>query len=160
MNEQWKPVKGYEGLYEVSNIGRIRSNNTRDGVPIILRQLDSGNGYLYVSLCTGNKKKNYYIHRLVAEAFCENKGNKKEIHHIDENKQNNHYTNLMWVTRGENIRYSAHAYRGRRVVKTNTGERYISKQRSDGRYRVTLDKKQLGTFATLEEAIAFRNARW
>lgn len=159
-DERWMPIKGYESLYEISDYGRIKSHNTRTGITEILTPTDNGNGYLIIGLHVGNKKKNHYIHRLVAEAFCENKDNKPLVHHKDENKKNNHYSNLAWVTKRENALFSIGSFRIRHNVKTNTGERYISKQKSDGRYRVTIDYKQLGTFKTLEEAIVFRNERW
>ena len=70
--EVWKPIKGYEGLYEVSNIGRVRSlrNNHGNYREKILKQQDNGDGYLQVTLYKDGKAKHFTVHRLVAMAFC------------------------------------------------------------------------------------------
>lgn len=70
--EVWKPIKGYEGLYEVSNMGRVRSlrNNHGNYREKILKQQDNGDGYLQVTLYKDGKAKHFTVHRLVAMAFC------------------------------------------------------------------------------------------
>jgi len=124
-NEVWKEIKGYEGFYEVSNFGRIRSisryikqknNSTKNIEGKILKPIlnNKGKGYLMVALSKNGREKRYYIHRLVAEAFISNKYNKKEVNHIDENPQNNKINNLEWVTHLEN---SNHGTRGKRISK-------------------------------------------
>lgn len=106
--EIWKPIKGYENKYEVSNLGRVKSLERYDKYnrhiyeKILIPKKHSG-GYLRVGL----SRKDYYIHRLVAEAFIDNPNNKKYINHIDGNKTNNKVENLEWCTANENMQ---HAY--------------------------------------------------
>ena len=111
MNEVWKDISGYEGLYQVSNKGRVKSlgrmvskgqKGERFEKEIILKQVDNTHGYLVVSLSKDGKAKNYRVHRLVASAFIPNSENKPFINHIDENKYNNEVGNLEWVTAKEN----------------------------------------------------------
>lgn len=114
MKEIWKDVKDYEGLYQVSNIGRIKSlsrfvNTYKKGrikKEHILSIIDNGNGYCYVTLSKNNKHKNYFVHRLVASAFINNPNNYKEINHKDNNKKNNCVDNLEWCDRSYNVKYS------------------------------------------------------
>ena len=106
LNEIWKPIKGYEGLYEVSNFGRIKSlNYHRMGFEKIISASFDGSGYLVVVLCKNNTAIQYKVHRLVAEAFIQNPNNLPEINHKDENKTNNIYTNLEWCDRSYNVNY-------------------------------------------------------
>ena len=101
--EIWKDIVGYEGLYEVSNFGRVKSLK---GHEKILKPANNGNGYLFVYLWKNGKGKQSYIHRLVATAFISNPLNKPCINHIDCNPQNNNVDNLEWVTQRENIQYA------------------------------------------------------
>lgn len=114
MIEEWKPIKGYEGFYEVSNTGKVRSVNRElvkpNGISyhyksVVLKQRDNGNGYLIVCLRKRCSHKNKYIHRLVAEAFIPNPENKSEINHKDGNKTNNVISNLEWCTRSQNAQH-------------------------------------------------------
>lgn len=93
MQEQWKPIKGYEGLYEISNFGRVKSIKTNK----IRKPNPDGSGYLKIDLYY-KKYKTLKIHRLVAEAFIENKFNLPQVNHIDGNLLNNHYQNLEWCS--------------------------------------------------------------
>ena len=109
--EIWKDIKGYEGLYQVSNRGRVRRiffiNNVTEKEKIkVLTPLKHNRGYLSVSLCKNGKQKMRLIHRLVAQAFIENKFNKKEINHINGNKKDNRVENLEWVTSKENTKHA------------------------------------------------------
>lgn len=113
VGEQWKPVVGYEGLYEVSNYGNVYSMRTKK----ILKPAKDNLGYLQVSLHKNGHGKNWRVHRLVAIAFIPNPENKETVNHIDEDKTNNHIYNLEWMSRGDNIRYSA-----RNKVKKNVGK--------------------------------------
>ncbi len=92
--EYWKPIRDYEGLYEVSDCGRVR--NSRTGRILKLR---NNKGYIEVTL----KGRTYLVHRLVAEAFIPNIDNLPCVDHIDTNKENNVYTNLRWVTHKGNM---------------------------------------------------------
>jgi hypothetical protein len=106
--EIWKDIKGYEGLYQVSNEGRVKALNrvvkSRWGTPKPLkakeiREVVDSLGYSRLSLCQDGKVKAHKIHRLVAEAFLIGEG---QINHIDGNKQNNHVSNLEFCTQQEN----------------------------------------------------------
>ena len=99
--EVWKPISGFEGLYEVSNFGRVRRI---DCDPYrYLKFGYAGRGYSQVHLYgLLGKKRDAYVHRLVAEAFLENPRNCEQVNHIDGNKKNNHVSNLEWCTNQEN----------------------------------------------------------
>ena len=102
MEEIWKPIPGYEALYEASNFGRVRSLFRYKK---ILKPSPITNGYLTVELWKNKQRKRIGIHRLVAMCFCENPDNKPFVNHIDETKTNNCADNLEWVTHVENCRY-------------------------------------------------------
>ncbi len=102
MEEIWRDIQGYEGLYQVSNFGRVKSLKTNR----ILKGSQINSGYLEVVLCKNKIHKHLLVHRLVAQAFIENSNNKKEVNHIDGDKQNNNVINLEWVTRSENELHS------------------------------------------------------
>lgn len=105
-SEKWAPIKGYEGVYEVSNLGLVRRVDFRGtGKPRNLKPADNGTGYLFVTLCKNGIVKRFYVHRLVAEAFIENSTNLPEVNHKDECRSNNHVTNLEWCTREYNQNY-------------------------------------------------------
>lgn len=101
--EIFKQIKGYEGLYEVSNLGRIRSTSYK-GVKILKPQ---GKRCLHVVLCKNQVKELKLVHRLVAEYFIPNPNNKPQVNHIDGNRYNNEVSNLEWCTTQEN---NIHAY--------------------------------------------------
>jgi len=101
MNKEiWKDIVGYEGLYQVSNLGKVKNikNNTIK-IPTLCK-----NGYLYVDLWKENKRIKKTIHRLVAEHFLKNNNNYTDINHIDGNKQNNILTNLEFCNRSYNLK--------------------------------------------------------
>jgi hypothetical protein len=104
--EVWKVITGYED-YEVSSIGRVRSNKGKN--PRILLHSQTGgrknNRYDSVFLCSGSLRKRLYVHRLVALEFIDNPDGKKEVDHINRNKRDNSVDNLRWVTRRENVNY-------------------------------------------------------
>lgn len=103
--ETWKDIKGFEGIYQISNMGRVKSFKA-DPNGRILSIKNSKGDYLNIVLCHGNKRRSVKVHRLVAEAFIPNPDNKPEVNHKDGNKQNNRVGNLEWATRIENQRHA------------------------------------------------------
>ena len=112
MKEIWKPIIGYENLYQVSNLGKIKSLKRN----IILKPSHNRKGYLQIILYKNKNKKVGRIHRLVAEAFIPNPLNKPQVNHIDGNKANNCIYNLEWCTNSENQK---HAFKNN--LQTNKG---------------------------------------
>lgn len=113
-SECWRWVPGYEGLYQVSTRGRVRSVDRwvigKDGKKYlikgkILKPLRNELGYLFVTLCRDGKPRNFKIHRLVAMAWLDNPEDKPEVNHLDENPSNNDVYNLAWSTRKENANW-------------------------------------------------------
>ena len=134
----WKPITGFEGLYDVSETGCIRNARTLK----VLKPNKIGKGYLIVHLKKDGKRYARYIHRLTAEAYVPNPHNHPVVNHDDGNKENCHYTNLIWSTYSEN---NQHAY--------DTG----LKPRGEGQYKAILTEenvreiKRLGKYATFQE---------
>lgn len=105
MTEVWKDIKGYEGYYQVSNLGEVRSIGhkwQRKGIHKIKLHQNHDAGYLLADLHKNGKYKSYMVHRLVAQAFIPNPDNKPEVNHKDGNKKNNNVENLEWNTKSEN----------------------------------------------------------
>lgn len=103
--EQWKNIEGYEGLYQVSNYGRIKS--FKRGKERILKPQKNNWDYLQVYLNKNGKQVWKKVHRLVAEAFLENPNNYDQVNHKDENKQNNCVDNLEWCNAKHNINFGS-----------------------------------------------------
>ena len=122
---EWKAIKGYEGLYEISNTGLVkalekrvdRGKCHRTWKSHIKRYGVDNNGYLRVSLSKEGVNKTHKVHRLVATAFISNPDKLPQVNHIDGNKQNNHVSNLEWCTQSDNM---SHAYKN--GLKRNDGE--------------------------------------
>ena len=102
--EVWKPITGYVGLYEVSSEGRVR--NVKTGK--ILKPINNGLGYLFVSLYKNRTEKKHYLHRLVAQAFIQNPNKLPEVNHKDEIRTNNNLDNLEWISHRDNSNYGKH----------------------------------------------------
>ena len=118
MEEIWKDIEGYEGLYQVSNLGNVRSlNYRRHGYVRCLTTKCNNRGRLWVELKNGGVKKPEQIHRLVGRAFVPNPNGFPLINHKDENPQNNRADNLEWCTASYNTQYSCdrHPERHRRA---------------------------------------------
>lgn len=124
IKEEWRDIKDYEGLYQVSNLGRVKSlprlrHNQYNNIEIIMKQKKTPNGYLQVSLSIDGVQTLKNVHRLVAEAFIPNPHNLPQINHKDENKANNIFTNLEWCSSKYNMNYgnrnekAANALKGR-----------------------------------------------
>ena len=116
-DEEWRDVVGYEGLYQVSNLGRVKSLSRRivykDGREYnypskVMKNQKVSTGYRSVTLYRVNGKKQYYVHRLVAETFIPNPNNLIDVNHKDGCKTNNILSNLEWCSRSDNQK---HAYK-------------------------------------------------
>lgn len=118
MEEIWKDIKGYEGLYQVSNLGRVKSLprlmwNGKGYFMSKEKILKSGtvNGYKQVTLCKNNEQEPFLVHRLVAEAFIPNPNNLPQVNHIIddfEHRSDNRVENLEWCTAEYNSNYGTH----------------------------------------------------
>ena len=130
IEEVWRDVKGYEGYYQVSDQGRVKSlertfinksGRKRTVKERILKPAFDGWGYLIVTLCAGGKRKNLMVHRLVCEAFNDNRDEKPEVNHINEIKTDNRACNLEWCTRRENLNHGTRNTRaGKAIAKANS----------------------------------------
>lgn len=108
-DEQWRPIKGYEGLYAVSNLGRVKSLSYKcTGVEKIMKPMKNGGGYLQVGLYKDGKRKILSVHRLVATAFIPNPLELPEINHRNEDKTNNVVSNIEWCDRRYNLNFGTY----------------------------------------------------
>ena len=104
-NEKWKDIFGYDGMYQVSDFGRVRS--LKYGKTRVMRTYKNNNGYLLVNLYKNGKRKHLSVHRLVASAFIENDNLfNTEVNHINEDKTDNREVNLEWCDRRYNSTYN------------------------------------------------------
>lgn len=137
--EIWKDIKGYEELYQVSNMGRIKSlkrkAKNKNGYritneKIIKPVLTSTCKYYTVGLCKNKKRKILLVHRLVAQAFIPNPNNYKEVNHKDENKQNNNVNNLEWC----NHQYNMHYGKCLKMISINQHRKKINQYDLEGNF--------------------------
>ena len=135
MEEEWRPVKGYEGLYEVSNMGRVKS--LYYGKERIMRTPDNSTGYRNVELARQTPKRKL-VHRLVAEAFIPNPMNLPVVNHLDGDKHNDCVFNLEWCTKKENTNHAIKTG----LMKITTNPKPIMAYRSG---------KFVGTFKSMAE---------
>lgn len=113
MKEIWKDIEGYEGKYQISNLGKVKSlNYRRSGYPGVLKTENNGNGYFALSLCKNGVTEHLYVHRLVAKAFITNPDNLPEVNHKKEfETDNNCVDNLEWCNRKYNVNYGTRTQR-------------------------------------------------
>lgn len=143
MKEIWKDVVGYEGLYQISNIGRIKSLNYNKTKKenIMKQRCVKGKEYFSIGIMKDGVSKEYKIHRLVAIAFIPNPDNKPQINHKDSDPKNNNVENLEWCTSAENIQ---HAFKYGR--KTQKGEKNNMCSHPDSIIKQMLRYKNLPMF--------------
>lgn len=163
MKEIWKDIEEYNGMYQVSNLGRVRGvdryvpNTTKSSRLVtgrLLRDANNGRGYRYVTISFNHKRSNHYVHRLVATAFIPNPDNKGQVNHKDFNKANNAESNLEWVSHRENKIHR---------VKNRDSSFFCGVKRADCKSerwcsRINIDGKEvhIGTFGSKEEAAIAR----
>lgn len=148
-----KDVKGYEGLYQVSNFGRIKSlhkiRNRGDNADGIMKTYLIHGNYIAIKLKKNKESKAYLIHRLVAISFIPNPEDKRTVNHIDGNKLNNHVNNLEWNTHSENLH---HAYNNGlsvyRAYRKDTGIHI----RCRSVIQINIDGSVMAEFESLKEA--------
>ena len=141
-NEIWKPVVGFEGLYEVSNMGRVRNRMGR-----IMTLSFNRNGYHRVHLINNSREKFMLVHRLVSMAFIPNPENKPFVNHLNGIKTDNKVENLEWCTSSENMQHAVKVlhkkFRTKPVICVETGKRFNSIKEADG-YLGYLGKGHIG----------------
>ena len=146
--EVWKPIKDYEGLYEVSNLGRVKTLNYRGtGKGKILKNIECSNGYLTIGLTKNGKRKLFTVHRLVAEAFIPNTEGKPCIDHINTIKNDNRVENLRWLSVSDNCwsfgYYERKEHRKKKVRATNGEKTMIFPSRTDTAKYFGLSKSRI-----------------
>ena len=146
MIEEWRPVVDYEGLYEVSSYGRVRSLDKYDSMNRflrgrILRLFTDGLGYLRAQLYSNSKRKSFLVHRLVAQAFIPNPDNLPQVNHRDENPSNDNVDNLEWCDGKYNVNYGTRIDRIRDIRLKNGTYTGLSKEEyRKKRYQEKKDK--------------------
>ncbi len=139
--EEWKPVTNYEGIYEVSSQGRVKSLKQNASRRKRILKPCAKNGYLSVNLFKDGACKHAYIHRLVAEAFINNPDNLKEVNHKDCDKTNNSVSNLEWCSRKQNLE---HSYKnGLKRTGENHGGHKLTQEQVDEIRSSSLSQKEL-----------------
>ena len=165
MEENWKDIPGYEGKYQISNFGRVKSLLFINNKYVIPREKIMNytirSGYQVLVLRKNGKRESRQVHRLVAEAFIPNPNNLPIVNHKDFNRENNFVENLEWCTQKENVNWSVENMKKRRnKTCSNTGHRYIHHRRTGkGTFQVTVDGKYIGDYMRLEDAIKIRDEK-
>lgn len=174
--EIWKQIEleGVNSEVLVSSLGRVKHLTYMGGMGWhggrkrmtsgkILNPSDNGNGYKYITLQMGDKRKHFYVHRLIAEAFLPKVPGKDYVNHIDYDRGNNALSNLEWCAVQENTRHSApHIWHPRPNTKVGKYGRAIKKKKNRYEVNVYHAGKQIycGMYKTVEEAEAARDAKY
>lgn len=134
--EQWEPIPGFEKLYEASTFGRIRNMRGR-----IMKTYTINSGYLCLKFSVNKQRTSHLVHRLIALTFLENPNDLPEVNHIDEDKSNNHLTNLEWKTSSGNKQHSITTGTYAKIFSTRNslGKKHLTNTHSDY-HNVTFDK--------------------
>ena len=129
--EEWRDIKGYEGIYQVSNCGRVKKLlKKNEKLQIAATDKD---GYKIIRLWNGNKLKTHKVHRLVALAFLENPNNYPQVNHRDEDKTNNNINNLEWCTPKYNVNYGTRNERASKSISKAMKGKYIGSKSPNAR---------------------------
>jgi hypothetical protein len=168
--EIWKDIKGYEGIYQVSNHGRVRSLDRsfirKDGricsakgkiIKPCMNQKNSG--YLHLLLHNNGKTETFYIHRLVAVHFVPNPNGYSTVNHKDFDRKNNLAENLEWCMQKDNVLHDSERMRKEKTVckPSRTGEKYIRKVGNKYYLNIRRSINVSKSFDSLAEAVNFRN---
>ena len=132
MNEVYKPIKGYENLYEVSNKGNVKSlvnryKNTK-GIFLLNQENVKSGSVTYKRVQLSNPKKRFLVHRLLAQTFLDNVCNKPHVNHIDNNPSNNHKDNIEWCTHSENMLHCHKQNRCSNIKASNKAKNDMAKK--------------------------------
>lgn len=138
MEEIYKDIEGYEGLYQVSNLGNVKSLKNNKTKKEKVLKLEIRNGYLKVDLCKNKTRKTYFVHRLVANAFLHNPHNYPCVNHKDECRTNNEVENLEWCTHKYNLEY-------------NNGQKRRAESRSKKVYQYSKEGELISVFESISE---------
>lgn len=139
MEEIWKQIKGYEGLYWISNYGNIKNKKK------LLHPYKHKDGYLFIDLCKDGRKKTMSIHRLVALHFIDNPNNYAYVNHKDEQKNNNNQCNLEWCEFSYNINYGSRNER--------TSQKLMNRKNESYKIAVyTKNNELIGIYPSIKEA--------
>ena len=141
--ETWKDIYKYEGRYQISNLGRVKSFGRNN--PMIMKEKDI-RGYKSVTLHDGERKRTIQIHRLVAMHFMSNPDNKPQVNHKDGDKSNNCVENLEWVTNSENIK---HAWENN--LKSQEGEKNPSSVASESLVKKILQRGKYASYTQMSK---------
>ena len=124
--EEWRDIEGYEGLYQISSLGRVKSlRNNKTRKEKILKLKKNNNGYVLVNLYKNKVMKTYQVHWLVAKAFIENPNNYPCFNQKDDNKENNNISNLEWITYKDNCNYGT---RNQRIINSKKEKCFYTRE--------------------------------
>lgn len=158
-NEIWRDIEGYEGLYQVSSLGRVKTierifTDSKGREYKIISQIKqifkTKNGYIRVKLWKNGKSKNFFVHRLVAIAFIDNPNNFRCVNHKDENKENNCVDNLEWCDHKYNNNYGNHK---NKVSNTQKNRKDLSKPI----IQIDLEGNIINQYHSIKEAARYNN---
>lgn len=151
MEEIWKNVSDYEGLYKVSNYGKVK-RLYKNGLEKQLKPVKGSFDYFYHSLCKEGKSRTVRIHRIVAKEFVPNPLNYNEVNHIDGNKENNIATNLEWCTRSHNMKHAYKAGLSNLSEEIRNKGRVVLRNKSGTYTKKVINNKTGEIFNTIKEA--------